>query len=335
MRCEFVQIACGAKPKILGDLLSIYQQAVAENAFVTTDDDLACVRSSQSMRFQPIWATDLTVTKPIAESLRAWMHEHQMGDDDNAWAIDVGEATLIIWYGQNLSPNLQPDQYQIADYVTFRDGPGRWDQQSQAGFFEQWKPAVTQRSRALQSEIDEAESSLAALQSEPDHDLRSDEIWQLQQTLSEKRRVLEIYQTAPLDSTYMIPAIEILANSLNWSTRDQVRERYVRAYERQIRIRLDEAERLLAIAGRSRNRSRSDETSHCEWLVDYQVLGLGFTAISGKRHKGRQTVRDAVKQMAALIGLPLRPPSRGGSPPGTRTRRKPLLTIEEFPPRPE
>jgi hypothetical protein len=53
---------------------------------------------------------------------------------------------------------------------------------------------------------------------------------------------------------------------------------------------------------------------HFIWLARYQVLGASFRQIADTEYREPQTVFEAIKDTATLIGLPLREPHRGGRP---------------------
>lgn len=54
-------------------------------------------------------------------------------------------------------------------------------------------------------------------------------------------------------------------------------------------------------------------TQHCEWLARYQVAGESFSAIADDVGMSRQSVTQAIKKVAELIELPLKP-SKAGRP---------------------
>jgi hypothetical protein len=56
---------------------------------------------------------------------------------------------------------------------------------------------------------------------------------------------------------------------------------------------------------------------HVEWLVAYQVQQQSYDAIARAVRRTRQTVHDAIHNVATLLELPLRPASLGGRPRST------------------
>jgi len=63
-----------------------------------------------------------------------------------------------------------------------------------------------------------------------------------------------------------------------------------------------------------------DSDRHFRWLVRYQVLGDAYPVIAKSENPpvDRKTVRDAVTETAAMIGLPLRAPDPKGATPGSQ-----------------
>ncbi len=66
--------------------------------------------------------------------------------------------------------------------------------------------------------------------------------------------------------------------------------------------------------GYVRVRDHRQPLDHLDWLVKYQILGKSYTQISVEAFKERQTIRDGVRRMAALIDLQLRPDNPPGRP---------------------
>ncbi len=73
--------------------------------------------------------------------------------------------------------------------------------------------------------------------------------------------------------------------------------------------------------------SKRTGTEHLVWLARYQLRQESFAEIARDVGKERQTVTDAVKAAAALVGLELRLPSRAGRP-RIAPRRPQIVRIE-------
>ncbi len=61
-------------------------------------------------------------------------------------------------------------------------------------------------------------------------------------------------------------------------------------------------------------RSQRNIHEHCDWLSRYQVDGESFSAIADSVGMQRQSVTEAIKNIASLLELPLRSPTLGGRP---------------------
>lgn len=68
---------------------------------------------------------------------------------------------------------------------------------------------------------------------------------------------------------------------------------------------------------------RKSTLLHFVWLVRYQVQGWDFPMIAQKYHAERQTVDEAVRNTALLVGLKLRDGSKGGRPKKTSRISRP------------
>jgi hypothetical protein len=58
-------------------------------------------------------------------------------------------------------------------------------------------------------------------------------------------------------------------------------------------------------------RRAQKERDHFRWAVDFQIRGMSYPKIAGQFNLTEQTIRDGVEGAATLIGLKLRPGSRG------------------------
>lgn len=77
---------------------------------------------------------------------------------------------------------------------------------------------------------------------------------------------------------------------------------------------LDGVERILSDSPgwrRTPAKRGSASENHFEWLVRYQVCGWSKSTLARDHHASFDTVDDALKRTAALIGIPLRPGKRG------------------------
>lgn len=81
---------------------------------------------------------------------------------------------------------------------------------------------------------------------------------------------------------------------------------------RQVQAYLDQTEHAMRMAG-ARRTSR-ESRHHLEWLVRYQVRRESSVRIAKEVGVDRKTVEAGVRKAAALIGLRLRPPRKGGRP---------------------
>ena len=61
-------------------------------------------------------------------------------------------------------------------------------------------------------------------------------------------------------------------------------------------------------------KSQRGISEHCEWLARYQVDRESFREIADSVGVQRQSITEAIKEVALLLNLRLRPPTRGGRP---------------------
>lgn len=98
------------------------------------------------------------------------------------------------------------------------------------------------------------------------------------------------------------------------STRSEAEARIRAAFESELRRHLEEVEEHVRNHGAFQpTRKWQDLHRYLCWLVRYQCRGESFAAIAASEYAKPhyQTVAVPVRQIAQLLGLPLRPPSRG------------------------
>ncbi len=89
---------------------------------------------------------------------------------------------------------------------------------------------------------------------------------------------------------------------------------------------LHEYRRLQTSDSGERLATRSFNQKHVEWLVRFQLNGEGYDHIRITEGISRKRVKQAIKSVAAMIGLELRKPS-GGRPRSSRLPKRPSRHI--------
>jgi hypothetical protein len=65
-----------------------------------------------------------------------------------------------------------------------------------------------------------------------------------------------------------------------------------------------------------------ENDSHFRWLIEYQVNKRSQSSIAKTMNVTRRAVEEGLEDVCNIIGLQLRPPSKGGRPRGARTRER-------------
>ena len=97
-------------------------------------------------------------------------------------------------------------------------------------------------------------------------------------------------------------------------TKADARRRILSELRVELGNHLDAIEARFNAAGYEKTPTSREQFRHLQWVVMYHVLELPFAEISRRENVERQSVEKAIKRMADLIGLSLRPPSTGGRP---------------------
>lgn len=114
-------------------------------------------------------------------------------------------------------------------------------------------------------------------------------------------------------------------------TRAKARARIIGAFKTALETHLDCMQEAAEARGQIRPRHKTGKKStdqrHFKWTVSYQCLGETFTSIAARERLPRQTVSEAVNEVAELIDLRLARKKGGrrrglateGEPPGNET----------------
>lgn len=96
------------------------------------------------------------------------------------------------------------------------------------------------------------------------------------------------------------------------------------AFQSRLKEFRNDVETLAVVQGSRVQRKRS-KSDHFRWLALYQVQDKSFGSVAKEFHASREAVMQAIKSVAALIGLQLRkpkPPGRSKGTTGTRPRHR-------------
>lgn len=111
-------------------------------------------------------------------------------------------------------------------------------------------------------------------------------------------------------------AVPIKVSFVPWHPYEETRAAAARRIQsdlqRQVEAHLDHTTHELYAAGSRRIASQS--WHHIEWLFRYQIQGESSTRVAAEARVERKTVEAGVRKAAALLGLCLRPPKKGGRP---------------------
>jgi len=122
-------------------------------------------------------------------------------------------------------------------------------------------------------------------------------------------------ETLPLSD--VVFSLGLARFNLGQETASEAYDRVTAEVDRRLRAELRKAEAEAQECGLSLAKVKRSGLDHFYWLAHYQVGGESYAAVAKRACRGRQTVKDGVREMASAIGLPLRPPD----PPGRPTKR--------------
>jgi len=131
----------------------------------------------------------------------------------------------------------------------------------------------------------------------------------------------ERHDWGPFYNGFMIyepPSVAVRGWNPYEETESEARNRMMKEFKLRLTQHLDSTREDLAVQAFERA-PRKSAAEHFEWLVRYQVLGDSYRAIADDVGRDVQTVREAIDSTCRLIGIPLRPPEKGGRPKGSRT----------------
>ena len=122
------------------------------------------------------------------------------------------------------------------------------------------------------------------------------------------------------DDEEQIPALEVAHTYWNpgHETWKQAEARMVDSFQHHLRKHRDRIQKLVEESGLERSTSRTDR--HFRWLAMYQVQRLPqqarytYATLAAIEGVELQSMEQAIKETASLIGLTLRDASRGGRP---------------------
>ncbi|HZJ02257.1 MAG TPA: hypothetical protein VFE20_01030 [Thermoleophilia bacterium] len=96
--------------------------------------------------------------------------------------------------------------------------------------------------------------------------------------------------------------------------RGEAKKRITLALGQKLDEYLDEMEQRARMRGLVASIRKQDGDRHFRWFVRYQCREESYSSIAKSEHADRRTVSEAVKDLAELIGLTLRPATKPGRP---------------------